>query len=126
MADLSKAKDWADLFNIYRIFPRLFITSYITLFSWACIWFMGLPDPSATQAAFVSTLVGAGAAWFGLYVNSGPAVGGEDRRYERFSRRYREDHSYSRRQRDGIYPERDAPVEGNYRIDPRENGPDLS
>ena len=34
-------------------------------------WFMGLPEPSMAQAGFVSTVVGAGAAWFGLYVGSG-------------------------------------------------------
>ena len=34
-------------------------------------WFMALPDPSNAQAGFVSTIVGAGAAWFGLYVSGG-------------------------------------------------------
>jgi len=34
-------------------------------------WFMALPDPTNAQAAFISTIVGAGAAWFGLYVGSG-------------------------------------------------------
>ena len=33
-------------------------------------WFMALPDPNNAQAGFVSVVVGAGAAWFGLYVNS--------------------------------------------------------
>jgi|TARA_B110000908_G_C10048246_1_gene354964 hypothetical protein len=33
-------------------------------------WFMSLPDPTNAQAGFVSTIVGAGAAWFGLYVSS--------------------------------------------------------
>jgi hypothetical protein len=32
-------------------------------------WFMGLEDPNNAQAAFTSTMIGAGAAWFGLYVN---------------------------------------------------------
>jgi len=31
-------------------------------------WFMSLPDPTNAQSAFVSVIVGAGAAWFGLYV----------------------------------------------------------
>ena len=30
---------------------------------------MDLPDPNNAQAGFVSVVVGAGAAWFGLYVN---------------------------------------------------------
>jgi hypothetical protein len=34
-------------------------------------WFMALPDPNNAQAGLVSVVVGAGAAWFGLYVNSG-------------------------------------------------------
>ena len=29
---------------------------------------MQLPDPTNAQSAFVSVVVGAGAAWFGLYV----------------------------------------------------------
>jgi len=32
-------------------------------------WFMALPEPNNAQAGFVSVVVGAGAAWFGLYVN---------------------------------------------------------
>jgi hypothetical protein len=44
-----------------------------------CTWFMELPDPTNAQAGFVSVIVGAGAAWFGLYVNSGPKMqGGKD------------------------------------------------
>ena len=33
---------------------------------------MLLENPNNAQAGFVSVIVGAGAAWFGLYVNSGP------------------------------------------------------
>ena len=32
-------------------------------------WFMLLENPNNAQAGFVSVVVGAGAAWFGLYVN---------------------------------------------------------
>jgi hypothetical protein len=31
---------------------------------------MQLPEPNNAQAGLVSVVVGAGAAWFGLYVNS--------------------------------------------------------
>jgi hypothetical protein len=31
---------------------------------------MALPEPNNAQAGLVSVIVGAGAAWFGLYVNS--------------------------------------------------------
>ena len=34
-------------------------------------WFMQLEDPTNAQSAFVSVLVGAGAAWFGLYCGTG-------------------------------------------------------
>ena len=53
-----------------RIFPRLFITVYIWMFYDVIQWFMGLPDPTNQQAGLVSIIVGAGAAWFGLYVRS--------------------------------------------------------
>ena len=36
-------------------------------------WFMSLPEPNNAQAGFVSVVVGAGAAWFGLYVNGKPS-----------------------------------------------------
>jgi hypothetical protein len=37
------------------------------------MWFMALPDPTMSQMGLISTIVGAGAAWFGLYVKSGPS-----------------------------------------------------
>ena len=54
----------------WRIFPRLLITLYGFSFYRTTEWFMQLPDPTNAQSAFVSVVVGAGAAWFGLYVNS--------------------------------------------------------
>ena len=53
-----------------RIFPRLFITVYIWMFYDVVQWFMALPAPTNQQAGLVSIIVGAGAAWFGLYVRS--------------------------------------------------------
>ena len=53
----------------WRIVPRLLILSYMFAFFNATQWFMALPDPTNAQAGFVSTIVGAGAAWFGLYVS---------------------------------------------------------
>ena len=38
------------------------------MFYKTCDWFMALPDPTNAQSAFVSIIVGAGAAWFGLYI----------------------------------------------------------
>lgn len=56
--------------NEWRIIPRLLIGMYCLAFWDATQWFMGLAEPTNAQAGFVSTIVGAGAAWFGLYVNS--------------------------------------------------------
>tara|TARA_B100000676_G_C17452328_1_gene519613 strand:- start:327 stop:524 length:198 start_codon:yes stop_codon:yes gene_type:complete len=53
-----------------RLFPRLFITVYIWMFYDVVQWFMSLPEPTNQQAGLVSIIVGAGAAWFGLYVRS--------------------------------------------------------
>ena len=52
----------------WRIFPRLLITLYGFAFYRTTEWFMAVPDPTNAQSAFVSVVVGAGAAWFGLYV----------------------------------------------------------
>ena len=41
------------------------------MFYRVCDWFMTLSDPTNAQSAFVSVIVGAGAAWFGLYCGSG-------------------------------------------------------
>jgi len=53
-----------------RLFPRLFITVYIWMFYDVVQWFMSIPEPTNQQAGLVSIIVGAGAAWFGLYVRS--------------------------------------------------------
>lgn len=53
----------------WRIIPRLLILTYMISFYLVINWFMGLEDPNNAQAAFTSTMIGAGAAWFGLYVN---------------------------------------------------------
>ena len=34
------------------------------------MWFMALETPTLEQSGLISIVVGAGAAWFGLYVNS--------------------------------------------------------
>ena len=54
----------------WRIIPRLLILTYMIVFYQVTAWFMSLPEPNNAQAGFVSVIVGAGAAWFGLYVNS--------------------------------------------------------
>ena len=54
----------------WRIVPRLLILAYMVVFYQTCNWFMDLPDPTFEQSGLISIVVGAGAAWFGLYTNS--------------------------------------------------------
>jgi hypothetical protein len=73
--DTPKTKiDWwwhaPEYFSRWRLFPRAFISMYIYLLWRVVEWFMAIPDPNMNQAGLVSVVVGAGAAWFGLYVNS--------------------------------------------------------
>ena len=58
----------AGIMDKFRIIPRLIMLAYIYAFYTSVSWFMGLPDPTTAQAMFISTIVGAGAAFFGLYV----------------------------------------------------------
>jgi hypothetical protein len=58
-----------ELLNAWRIVPRLLILAYIVAFYDATQWFMALPDPTNAQSGFVSVIVGAGAGFFGIYVN---------------------------------------------------------
>ena len=60
-----------EYFNRWRVWPRAFIIFYFWLTYETAMWFMGIPVPGPSQAAFASAVIGAGAAWFGLYVNSG-------------------------------------------------------
>lgn len=63
--DLSEAVD------AWRPWPRFFISVYMYMLYRTTEWFLALPTPTVEQAGFVSVIVGVGAAWFGLYVNSG-------------------------------------------------------
>ena len=58
----------AGMMDKFRLIPRLIMIAYIYAFYSSTTWFMALPDPTNAQAAFISTIVGAGAAFFGLYV----------------------------------------------------------
>ena len=64
LIDLAKAVD------SWLIFPRIFISTYIFLLYKVTIWFMNLPSPTFEQSGLVSIVVGAGAAWFGLYAGT--------------------------------------------------------
>jgi hypothetical protein len=56
--------------DAWRIFPRAFITVYMFLLYYCTMWFMDLDEPELSQAGLISTVIGAGAAWFGLYTRS--------------------------------------------------------
>ena len=64
LIDLAKAVD------SWRIFPSVFITTYIFLLYKVVIWYMELNAPTMEQSGLVSIVVGAGAAWFGLYTGT--------------------------------------------------------
>ena len=71
--ETNQYQRWIDLAHMvdqWRIFPRIFITTYIYLLYKVVIWYMILADPSMEQSGLVSIVVGAGAAWFGLYNGS--------------------------------------------------------
>ena len=60
----------AQMVDSWRIFPRVFLSVYIVLLYFTVMWFMDLPAPSFEQSGLISIVVGAGAAWFGLYTGS--------------------------------------------------------
>ena len=60
----------AQAVDSWRIFPRAFLSVYIFLLYYATMWFMALPEPSLEQSGLISVIVGAGAAWFGLYAGT--------------------------------------------------------
>jgi len=63
--------------DAWRIFPRAFLSVYIFLLYYSTIWFMGLENPSLEQSGLISIIVGAGAAWFGLYAGTSKNKGGD-------------------------------------------------
>ena len=75
VVDSSKNKyqnliDLAKAIDSWRIFTRIFITTYIYLLYKVVIWYMNIADPTLEQSGLVSIVVGAGAAWFGLYTGT--------------------------------------------------------
>ena len=65
----------AEAIDSWRIIPRAFLGVYMYLLYYTTFWFMELPEPSFEQSGLISIVVGAGAAWFGLYTNSSKAQG---------------------------------------------------
>lgn len=67
----------AKALDSWRIFPRAFITIYMILLYYSTMWFMALEAPTLEQSGLISIIVGAGAAWFGLYTRSNGDGGNE-------------------------------------------------
>ena len=73
----------AQAVDSWRIFPRAFLTVHIVLLYYTVMWFMELEAPSFEQSGLISVIVGAGAAWFGLYAGTSGAsksFKGEDKK----------------------------------------------
>mgnify|MGYP001586591163 FL=1 len=61
---------FSQMIDAWRLFPRAFLSIYMVLLYKCTIWFMALPEPSFEQSGLISIVVGAGAAWFGLYAGT--------------------------------------------------------
>ena len=76
LEDVANNNPWqkvifmAQAVDAWRIFPRVFLSVYIFLLYYSTMWFMALPEPSLEQFGLISIIVGAGAAWFGLYAGT--------------------------------------------------------
>ena len=71
--EVNRYQKWVDMayaVDQWRIFPRIFISTYIYLLYAVVIWYMDLHNPTMEQSGLVSIVVGAGAAWFGLYTGA--------------------------------------------------------
>ena len=83
LEDVANNNPWqkvifmAQAVDAWRIFPRVFLSVYIFLLYYSTMWFMGLENPSLEQSGLISIIVGAGAAWFGLYAGTSKNKGGD-------------------------------------------------
>ncbi len=60
----------AQAIDSWRLIPRAFLSVYMYLLYYVVFWYMDLPNPSMEQSGLISVVVGAGAAWFGLYTST--------------------------------------------------------
>mgnify|MGYP006101522231 FL=1 len=66
----QKAIWFSQMIDSWRIFPRMFLSVYMYLLYYCTFWFMELDVPTVEQSGLISIVVGAGAAWFGLYAGT--------------------------------------------------------
>ena len=67
----------AQAIDSWRLIPRAFLSVYMYLLYYVVFWYMDLPDPSMEQSGLISVVVGAGAAWFGLYTSTSKKPAGD-------------------------------------------------
>ena len=60
----------AQAVDSWSLIPRAFLSVYMYLLYYVVFWYMALPEPSMEQSGLISVVVGAGAAWFGLYTST--------------------------------------------------------
>ena len=60
-----------DAIDEWRIVPRIVVVMYTWMFYQTTMWFMGLAAPTPEQSAFIATIVGGAAAFFGIYTSGG-------------------------------------------------------
>ena len=61
---------FSQIVDAWRLFPRAFLSIYMYLLYYCTFWFMELDVPTLEQSGLISIVVGAGAAWFGLYAGT--------------------------------------------------------
>ena len=61
---------FSQMIDAWRLFPRAFLSIYMVLLYKCTLWFMALEVPPFEQSGLISIVVGAGAAWFGLYAGT--------------------------------------------------------
>ena len=67
----------AQAVDSWRIIPRAFLSIYMYLLYYVVFWYMDLPEPTMEQSGLISVVVGAGAAWFGLYTSTSKKPAGD-------------------------------------------------
>lgn len=62
----------AEVFDAWRVFPRLVVLVWLYLIVRLVFWFMALPDISIAQGGFLGSVAGLGTGGiFGFYVKTG-------------------------------------------------------
>lgn len=68
----------AETVDAWRLFPRLYLLTFITTLLSGHYWFIGLEEPTAQQVQYLQWVWGATAAATGFYVATGRKWGGHE------------------------------------------------